>query len=627
MNEKTMEQEPERETVQSTEGAWRQAGNWLTRALSQLRIKITLPYVVLAILVAATGAYLVTRLLSSVLEDRFHATLIDAGRTANDTLVKIEQEHLAIWRSIAYTEGFAKAVAAANEGDLGLLAAPHAVNAQVDVLEVLALDGSPIYAMYRDPKGRATDYDLAVGPNRAAWEIVDKVIHGESDAFGDKYADILETQRGRIFYISGPITHGDERVGVLLVGMYLEGLIERLDRTALARVSLYLEPGPPGISTLHPDSLEPLVLESGRYYWYLQQQAFQTPRREIEVRGRTYAEVFGALELRHNKQLGLMSVSLPLSFVTDTRQPIQQALVALFGVATATVIFIGALLASAVVQRIDRLVAATEEVARGNLNTQVEIKGRDEVATLAQDFNQMVGQLREGRLYRDLLGHTTSPEVAARLHEERQKGTLELGARTLTATILFADIRGFTTLSEGREPAYIIEMLNEYFQGIVTVICQNHGVVNKFIGDAVLAFFGVLPEAQTPEESARDAVLAALDMLEYIYTMNRQRKAKGELPIRLGIGVNTGEIVAGILGSEERFEYAILGDTVNVTQRISDLNKQFPDYDLFVRAETWERMAEMGETPSVDAIRLSDVRLKGRAEPVAVYAIKGIGDQ
>ncbi len=597
--------------------------NWLSRSLSQLRIKITLPYIVLAILVAAAGAYLVTRLLAGVLEDRFHTTLIDAGRTANDALVKIEQEHLAIWRSLAYTEGFAEAVAAANEGDLGLLAAPHVVNAELDVLEVLDLEGEPLYAMYRDPNGEATDYDFALGPSREEWKIVDKVVHGESDAFGDKYADILETQRGRIFYVSGPITHEGERVGVLLVGMYLDELIARLHHTALARVSLYLEPGPPIISTLRPDSLAQLALDGGRYHWYLEQEAFQTPRREIEIHGRTYAEVFGALEIRHNEKLGLMSVSLPLSFVTDTRQPMQQALVVLFGVATAIVIFIGALLASAVVQRIDRLAAATEEVARGNLDTQVEIAGRDEVATLAQDFNQMVSQLREGRLYRDLLGHTTSPEVAARLREEREKGALELGAQTITAAILFADIRGFTALSEGREPAYIIQMLNDYFQGIVTVIRQNHGIVNKFIGDAVLAFFGVLPEAQTPEESARDAILAALDILDYIRTVNLQRKAQGELPIRLGIGVNTGEIVAGILGSEERFEYAILGDTVNVTQRISDLNKQFPEYDLFVRAETWERMVEMGETPPVEATRLSDVHLKGRAEPVDVYAIKG----
>ncbi len=604
-------------------GGQEQEGHWLTQSLSQLRIKITLPYVVLAILVAAAGAYLVTRLLAGVLEDRFHTTLIDAGRTANDALVKIEQEHLAIWRSLAYTEGFAKAVAAGDDDAIGLLAAPHAVNAGLDVLEVLDLEGEPLYAMYRDPNGEATDYDFAVGPSREEWKIVDKVVHGESDAFGDKYADILETQRGRIFYISGPITHEGERVGVLLVGMYLDELIERVANTALARISFYLEPGPPIISTLRPDSLAQLALDSGSYHWYLEQEAFQTPRREIEIHARTYAEVFGALEIRHNQQLGLMSVSLPLSFVTDTRRPTQQALVALFGVATAIIIFAGTLIASAVVQRINRLTAATEEVARGNLNTQVEIKGRDEVATLAQDFNQMVSQLREGRLYRDLLGHTTSPEVAARLREEREKGTLELGAQTITSTILFADIRGFTALAEGREPAYIIEMLNDYFQGIVTVIRQNHGVVNKFIGDAVLAFFGVLPEAQTPEESARDAVMAALDILEYIRTVNRQRKAQGELPIRLGIGVSTGEIVAGILGSQDRFEYAILGDTVNVTQRISDLNKRFSDYDLFVRAETWERMEELEDAPPVEATRLSDIHVKGRAEPVDVYAIKG----
>jgi len=214
---------------------------------------------------------------------------------------------------------------------------------------------------------------------------------------------------------------------------------------------------------------------------------------------------------------------------------------------------------------------------------------------------------------------TASPEVATRLRDELKQGRLELGAQTIEATILFADIRGFTTLSEGHEPAYIIDMLNEYFQGIVAVIREHNGVVNKFIGDAVLAFFGVLPENTPPEQSARDAVAAALGMLDYVATINRRRLAQGELPIRLGIGVNTGPVVAGILGSEVRFEYAILGDTVNVAQRLSDLNKVFPDYDLFIHDTTWLRL---GPTPSVEADHLGDVEVKGRVQPVNTYAVK-----
>jgi adenylate cyclase len=95
--------------------------------------------------------------------------------------------------------------------------------------------------------------------------------------------------------------------------------------------------------------------------------------------------------------------------------------------------------------------------------------------------------------------------------------------------------------------------------------------------------------------------------------------SQGELPIRLGIGVNTGPVVAGILGSEVRFEYAILGDTVNVSQRLSDLNKFYPEYDLFVNGSAWMLL---GDTPPVEAVHLGDVEVKGRAESVNTYAVR-----
>jgi len=587
--------------------------------LSQLRIKITLPYVLLAVMVTFAAAFLVTRLLTGLLENRFQATLLDAGRKATDSLAALEEEHLAAWRSIAYTEGLDKAVAALDGDAVGLLVTPPVVNAQLDVLEVLDRDGSPLLAMYHLPGGTAVDYTFVPGAGYADWPIVQRVLRRETDPFGDKYADFIATERGWIFYTIGPIKHENRVVGVLLVGTYLDHLAARLDAAALARISIYLDAGAPQATTLAPQTPEILALDAPTFREYMERQAYQSPRRDLQVSGRSYAEVFGGITTRFVQNEGLLSVALPLSFVTAAGGATRESLLTLFGCFILFVIVVGVVTASAVVRRIQHLADATRQVAAGDLNTQVVMKGHDEVANLATDFNQMVNQLREGRLYRDLLGMTASPEVATRLRDELQQGRIELGAQTITATVLFADIRGFTTLAEGHEPAYIIAMLNEYFQGIIDVIRDNNGVVNKFIGDAVLAFFGVLPENKPPEQSARDAVMAALGMLDYVRSINNRRLAQGELPIRLGIGVNTGPVVAGILGSEIRFEYAILGDTVNVSQRLSEMNKVYTDYDLFVDGTSWELL---GATPPVEAVHLGAIEVKGRVEPVDTYAVR-----
>ncbi len=565
------------------------------------------------------AAFLVTRLLSGLLENRFQSTLLDAGRKAADSMASLEEEHLAAWRSIAYIEGMDRAVAALDGDAIGLLATPPAINAQLDVLEVLDSEGTALFAMYHTPGGAATDYTFALGSGYADWPGVQRVLRDTDDPFGDKYADFVETERGWVFYTLGPLRYENRVVGVLLVGTYLDRLAARLDAAALARISIYLDAGIPQATTLAPQTPDILALDPPIFQQYMERQSYQSPRRDLQVSGRTYAEVFGGLTVRHVDNAGLFSVALPLSFVTDSGGATRESLLPLFGIFTLFVIVVGVVTASAVVRRVQRLADATRQVAAGDLTTQVEIKGRDEVAALATDFNQMVNQLREGRLYRDLLGMTASPEVATRLRDELEQGHLELGAQTITATILFADIRGFTSLSEGHEPAYIIDMLNEYFQGIIGVIRQHNGVVNKFIGDAVLAFFGVLPENEPPEQSARDAVAAALGMLDYVQTINHRRLSQGELPIRLGIGVNTGPVVAGILGSEVRFEYAILGDTVNVSQRLSDMNKFYPDYDLFVNDTTW---LLLGDAPPVEAVHLGDIEVKGRAEPVNTYAVR-----
>jgi class 3 adenylate cyclase len=595
---------------------------WLRHAFAQLRIKLTLPYAFLAIAVAFIAAYLVTRLLAGVLDDRFQAALLDAGKKAADEVVYVEQDQLAVWRLVAYTEGFAESVAGGDGDTVGLLASPLAVNAHLDCLEVLDREGNTLLAMHHEPDGGATDYAFNPGAGYGEWEIVRKILAGEVDEVGgrtsDKYADLIETDRGWVFYTAGPVKREGEIVGVLLVGTYLNSLVQRLHEAALAPVSIYVGDGPPLATTLAPQERETLALDGQAYQAVLAGQEQWVSRRQVTVAGREYALVLGAFEARHGRDLGVLSVGLPLSFVTDTRHPTRVLLLALAGLATVTILVVGALLASTVVRRVQRLAVATEQVAQGNLTAQVESRGYDEVASLAGDFNRMVDQLREGRTYRDLLGLTASPEVAEQLRRGIEGGQVHLDPQLATASILFCDIRDFTRMSENRKPEYVIRFLNEYMRGIVTTIREHNGVINKFVGDAALAFFGILPEARPPEESARQAVSAALAILDYLEELNRQRRERNEEPLRVGIGVNTGPVVAGMLGSEMRLEYTVLGDAVNVAQRLSDLNKEFPQHDVFFSADTYGRL---GEDLRSRATHVGETRVKGRVAPVDVYAL------
>ncbi len=595
-------------------------GSRLRRAFAQLRIKITLPYVLLALLVAFVAAYLVSRLLVGILEDRFQTALLDAGKEAADTIVRIEREQLDLWRLIAYSEGFAEEVAQGNGDAAGLVASGPAFNARIDCLDVVDRNGRPLFAMHHQPGGGPVDYVFTPGNDYHNWRIVQTVLAGKVDSFGDKYADLIHTDWGWVFYTAGPIKQEGQVVGVLLVGSYLDTIVQRLDNVVMARISVYTDRcGPPIATTFAREEQNVLALDEETCKLILTEQEEKVRRREVEVAGRGYAEIMGAFEARHGQDLGVLSVAMPLSFVTDTRHPTREYLLGLFGVATVMVLIAGAVVASTVVRRVRRLAAATQRVATGDLSTQVESRGYDEVASLAEDFNRMVAQLREGRMYRDLLGLTASPEVAERLRLSLEAGRVRLEAQSVIASVLFCDIRGFTHLSESLQPEDIIRLLNEYMDGVVKVIRHHNGVVNKFIGDAALAFFGVLPDSTPGEESARDAFSAAAAILEYLDEFNSKRQECGESPLRIGIGVNTGLVVAGALGSQERFEYTVLGDTVNVAQRLSDLNKDYPDYDLFISASAYEGL---NEQMKVQTVHIGTVQVKGRLAPVDVYALK-----
>ena len=264
-------------------------------------------------------------------------------------------------------------------------------------------------------------------------------------------------------------------------------------------------------------------------------------------------------------------------------------------------------LASGITAPVQTLVAGMREVLRGNLKQRLHMQREDEVGFLARSFDEMVAGLEEKEKIRDVMRKVVSPEIA---HELLRRG-VTLGGEMREATILFADIRGFTTLSEGMPPPELLSFLNEYFSRISRVIEQEKGVIDKYIGDEVMAIFGApLPSP----DHARRAVAAAVGMLKELEQLNREQQRS--TPLRIGIGVATGPVVAGNVGSPERLNYTVLGDTVNVASRLQGLTKEY-GVPLVISGTTCELVADL-----FPCRPLGSVAVRGRQQETALYTVE-----
>lgn len=267
---------------------------------------------------------------------------------------------------------------------------------------------------------------------------------------------------------------------------------------------------------------------------------------------------------------------------------------------------IGVLFISRTVTRpVYELASGAKRIEAGDFEKSVDIKNADEMGQLAKAFNGMAEGLAEKEKVRDLLGKVVSKEIA----DELLSKEIELGGEEREITILFSDIRGFTTLCEGKSPEAILNILNEYFSEITRVIEEHGGVVDKFIGDAVMALFGA-PLRQ--ENAPGNAIAAAFDMLAVVEKVNQRFAARGQDTINIGIGINTGKVVLGNMGSQSRLNYTAIGDGVNIASRIESLCKDY-SVPLLVSESTKAQAAGYSYN------KLGEVQVKGKREILSIY--------
>ena len=264
-----------------------------------------------------------------------------------------------------------------------------------------------------------------------------------------------------------------------------------------------------------------------------------------------------------------------------------------------------------VIQPLSRVVNAMRAVHAGELDKEIIIKSNDEMGVLAATYNFMVRGLREREQLKDAFSRYVSSQVLDKI----KLGDLKLTGEQRNATVLFSDIRSFTALSERLPPADVVGMLNEYFNVMVEIVFKNEGFLNKFIGDALMAVYNVPVDQTDPELRA---VTTAIEMLDALDKLNKRRAERGQFAIKIGIGINTGPVTAGNIGHVKRLEYTVIGDTVNLAQRIESQTK-VTGMPLLISDTTYKAVAD-----KIVAQALPPVKVKGKQEPVSLFAVTGL---
>jgi len=332
----------------------------------------------------------------------------------------------------------------------------------------------------------------------------------------------------------------------------------------------------------------------------------------IEVGNRSWAVArFEPRQLAgHMGKVGMLAALDVTDVYAIVRHNVLYAL-AVLAVAGILSIGYGSRLATRMSDALQRVTVALKKVEQLEYVHVDPIKTGDELEHLAIGFNRMVDGLKE----RDNLRTTFGKYMTSSVIDHLLSGKVALGGESLKVTVLFSDIRSFTTISESMDPQNLVGLLNEYFTEMVSIVMDEGGVVDKYIGDAIMAVFG----APVPKpEDAVNAVRAAVRMRHALRTLNERLAMRNVAPLRTGIGIHTGEVVAGNIGSERRMEYTVIGDAVNLASRLESSTKEL-GVDVAISEDTYALTKH-----AILARTIREITVKGRNRPVMTYELLGM---
>ncbi len=294
----------------------------------------------------------------------------------------------------------------------------------------------------------------------------------------------------------------------------------------------------------------------------------------------------------------------------DARNRLRLLLLTVAGGALLLSVVVSSLISSGISRPVLKLVEGTRRVADGAYGHRVDAGSRDELGDLARAFNTMAGDLETKEKVRAVLNKVVAREVA----DELLKGDLGLGGRLVRATLLFADLRGFTAMTQGMPPVDVVAMLNEYMTLMSREIVHAKGIVDKYVGDEIIGVFGA-PKSHGNDSLA--AVEAAHQMRRRLGELNEKRAARGEKPLAMGVGIHTGEVVAGCMGSQDLMSYTCIGAAMNLAARLCSAAKPG---QVLVSGDVQKDVGSAAELRP-----LAPIQVKGFDQPIPVFEVVGVG--
>lgn len=330
-------------------------------------------------------------------------------------------------------------------------------------------------------------------------------------------------------------------------------------------------------------------------------------RREIrtELSGRPYHVVVTPIH-RPGTQPLYTATFVSLAELYEFRSTMRRRFLLLGAAGLAISILLSSAISRGVTAPVRALVAGTVRIARGEYGHRVHVRSRDELGDLAMSFNRMAHDLETQEKVRGVLNKVVAPEVA----EELLQGDLGLGGRLVKAALLFADLRGFTALTQNMRPEAVVAMLNEFMTAMSAEIFACKGIVDKYVGDEIIGVFGA-PKSYGHDAFA--AIEAAHRMRRRLEELNETRSGRGEPALAMGIGIHAGEVTAGCMGSEKLMSYTCIGPAMNLAARLCSGAKAG---QILISEATLREAGEGAEVRPLDPIRV-----KGFDHPIAVYEV------
>lgn len=478
-------------------------------------------------------------------------------------------------------------------------------------MEVLKIDGSTVESIARKVKSEVlTPFGLneSYMVNVRAWQKfpIRSVAQGSIEIKNASYPKapamitigipLVRDEQGRITHIAladislapfqKPFADPSERTQYL-IDRNGELLAHKDEQKAISRL----------IMAKYPIVQKALTQKSPQF-----QTKFIDPDSEKNFFGAAVKTAYGVTVISQTSEETILEVS----------QEVKRRAIFVAGSAVSMAIFFIFLFSMTLTSPIEKLAEMINLVSKGNFDVKArsQVKSSDEVGDLAEAFDHMTEGLKERDKVKNLFSKFHGSSVA----EDLINKDIGVGGQSKEVVVFFSDIRGFTAFSEKRTPEEVVEMLNEYFGVMVKIINQNGGVVDKFIGDAIMAVWGA---PHSTDRDAHKAVRACLEMRKALAELNERRIARNQPPINIGMGLHAGAAISGTIGSDERMEYTVIGNTVNTASRIEASTKAF-GADLLISDTVIEKV---GEDFKIELAGAAEV--KGRSEALKMFKVRG----